>query len=425
MVETSSHIYSSSYESGDVIFREGDAGDSAYIVESGAVEISMIQNGQRTVLSRIGEGGLFGEMAVIDDQPRTATVVALEKTNLVSISRAQINEHLNQGDSVVNLLLKVILTRYRSNLERNSQPGKVVAPAMQPDLNQSGVQLESAMSKPAEAAIEAIRLEADLKNGIDKGEFVCFYQPIVDLETRVTAGFEALVRWEHPKRGLLSPYHFIDLAEKTGLIVPLGDYVLERACQDLPELEKACNAGNTAGGRAKRPFVSVNVSGRQLGVPGYIDTIRKTMQTTQAPPHQIKLEITESLFMDNPDIAVEWIAQCKEMGITIALDDFGTGFSSLGYLYQFAIDNLKIDRCFVTAMSENERAMKVVRAITGLARGLHLSVVAEGIETPEQMKSLDELDCQYGQGYLFSKPVNLNEICELVASSPDWTYGQK
>ena len=264
MADSGSHIYSSSYETGDIIFREGDAGDSAYIVESGAVEISMIQNGQRTVLSRIGEGGLFGEMAVIDDQPRTATVVALE-TNLVSISRPN-HEHLNQGDSVVNLLLKVILTRYRSNLERSNQPGKVVAPAMQPDLTQSGVQLESAMSKPAEAAIEAIRLEADLKNGIDRGEFVCFYQPIVDLETRVTAGFEALVRWEHPKRGLLSPYHFIDLAEKTGLIIPLGDYVLERACKDLPELERACNDGNTGGGRMKRPFVSVNVSGRQLGV---------------------------------------------------------------------------------------------------------------------------------------------------------------
>ncbi|MBT6489309.1 MAG: EAL domain-containing protein [Deltaproteobacteria bacterium] len=424
MVDTGSHIYSRTLEPGDIIFREGDAGDSAYIVESGAVEISMIQNGQRTVLTRIGEGGLFGEMAVIDDQPRTATVVALEKTNLVSISRKQINEHLNQGDSVVNLLLKVILTRYRANLERTSQPGKVIAPAMQPDLNQSGVQLESAMSKPAEAAIEAIRLEADLKNGIDRGEFVCFYQPIVDLETRTTAGFEALVRWEHPKRGLLAPFHFIDLAEKTGLIIPLGDYVLERACKDLPELEKACNVGNT-NGRTVRPFVSVNVSGRQLGVPGYIDTIRQTLQSTQAPPHQIKLEITESLFMDSPEVAVEWIAHCKEMGITIALDDFGTGFSSLGYLYQFAIDNLKIDRCFVTAMSENERAMKVVRAITGLARGLHLSVVAEGIETPEQMESLDALDCQYGQGYLFSKPVNLNDICELVASSPDWTYGQK
>jgi hypothetical protein len=274
MVDTGSHIYSRTLEPGDIIFREGDAGDSAYIVESGAVEISMIQNGQRTVLTRIGEGGLFGEMAVIDDQPRTATVVALEKTNLVSISRKQINEHLNQGDSVVNLLLKVILTRYRANLERTSQPGKVVAPAMQPDLNQSGVQLESVMSKPAEAAIEAIRLEADLKNGIDRGEFVCFYQPIVDLETRTTAGFEALVRWEHPKRGLLAPFHFIDLAEKTGLIIPLGDYVLERACKDLPELEKACNVGNT-NGRTVRPFVSVNVSGRQLGVPGYIDTIRE------------------------------------------------------------------------------------------------------------------------------------------------------
>ena len=424
MADSVSQIYSRSFQQGEVIFREGDPGDCAYIVESGGVEISMLQqHGQRATVSRIGEGGLFGEMAVIDDQPRTATAIALSPTTLVSISRNQINEHLSHGDSVVNLLLKVILERYRSTLDRyrNDQTGKFTAPASQPDLSQSGVQLEAAMSKPAAAAIEAIRLEADLKNGIDRSEFVVFYQPIVDLETRRAAGFEALVRWQHPKRGLLSPYHFIELAEKTGLILPLGDYVLERACRDLPRIERACNANNSDG-KIKRPFVSVNVSGRQLIRPGYIDYIRHTLQATQAPPHQIKLEITESLFMDSPEIAVEWIAQCKEMGLTIALDDFGTGFSSLGYLYQFAIDNLKIDRCFINAMSENERAMKVVRAITGLARGLHLSVVAEGIETPEQMRALDSLDCRYGQGYLFSKPVDLDSVCELMTDHPDWSF---
>jgi EAL domain-containing protein (putative c-di-GMP-specific phosphodiesterase class I) len=173
------------------------------------------------------------------------------------------------------------------------------------------------------------------------------------------------------------------------------------------------------------PFVSVNVSGRQIKRPTHLDTIRETLRMTGANPAQIKLEITESLFMDDPDIAVKWIDECRAMGLTIALDDFGTGFSSLGYLYQFSIDNLKIDRCFVTAMSENERAMKVVRAIAGLAQGLHLNIVAEGIEEPEQIIALNSMGCHLGQGYVFAKPMALSDICEYLESQPDWWFGQR
>ena len=425
MSSIGSDIFTQEFPQGAEIFREGEPGDCAFIIESGSVEISMQHLGERMVLSRFGEGELFGEMAVIDDGARTATAVALQDTILVAITRNQINEHLNHGDSVVNLLLQVILKRYRSHLERyNDGTISVVSPTRSPNLNVSTVQLEPATKKPAEAAIEAIRLEADIRNGIDRQEFVVFYQPIVDIQSRIIAGFEALVRWNHPKRGLLSPFHFIDLTEKTGLVIPLGDYVLERACFDLPKLIESSRL-SIESGENLLPFVSVNVSGRQIKRPVYLDTIRETLRMTGANPAQIKLEITESLFMDDPDIAVNWIDECRAMGLTIALDDFGTGFSSLGYLYQFSIDNLKIDRCFVTAMSENERAMKVVRAIAGLAQGLHLNVVAEGIEEPEQIIALNSLGCHLGQGYVFAKPMALADMCEYLESQPDWWFGQR
>jgi len=426
MSSEGSDIFTQELPKGAEIFREGEPGDCAFIIENGAVEISMTHVGERVVLSRFGEGELFGEMAVIDEGSRTATAVALQDTTLVAISRNQINEHLSHGDSVVNLLIQVILKRYRSLLKRfrDDDGLSVASPARMPNLNASTFQLEQTDKKPAEAAIEAIRLEADIRNGIDRKEFIVFYQPIVDIESRIISGFEALVRWQHPKRGLLAPFHFIDLAEKTGLIVPLGDYVLERACFDLPTLVDASRLSIDSGENLL-PFVSVNVSGRQLKRETYTDTIRETLKVTRANPAQIKLEITESLFMDDPDVAVNWIDECRAMGLTIALDDFGTGFSSLGYLYQFSIDNLKIDRCFVTAMSENERAMKVVRAIAGLALGLGLSVVAEGIEEPEQILALTSLGCNYGQGYVFAKPMALDDMCEYLKSQPDWWFGQR
>ena len=221
---------------------------------------------------------------------------------------------------------------------------------------------------------------------------------------------------------MIPPFKFIDLAEQTGLIIPLGDLILAHACRDLKDLQDACREG--FGDDALAPFMSVNVSGRQLEREDFARSIADTVRTTGVNPMQVKLEITESAFVDDPQAAMRWIDECKKLGVSIALDDFGTGFSSLGYLHQFQVDVLKIDRCFINAMGENERAAQVVRAVAGLAQGLNLVVVAEGIEEAHQIDALSELECELGQGYLFSKPMDLASMCDLLRAGPDWHYKQ-
>jgi len=400
------------FQPGETIFQEGEVGTTAFIIDSGSVEIFVDRDGAELLISTISQGELFGEMAVIDAAPRSASARAKTTLTLIAITRDQINQHLTKGDSLVNLLLKVILRRYRASLAnfQADSPSKRIQPELSRNDQTTGEY--TTRTEPAEAAITSIRLEVEIRNGIANNEFRVFYQPIVDLQSGAIAGFEALVRWLHPSRGLLSPFHFVAVAEQTGLIVDLGAYVLEQACTDLPKLCNPCDN--------KSPFVAINVSPKQVNHPGFLDTIRDILDQTKAPVGQVKLEITESLFMDNPEVATNWINTCKEMGLTLALDDFGTGFSSLGYLYQFDLDNLKIDRCFITAMSENSKAMKVVKAITGLAQGLKLTVVAEGIETKAQMLALQALGCHYGQGFGFSKPLSLDDICVKVSSISDW-----
>ena len=402
------------YKPGEVVFAEGETGTAAFIIDGGSVEIYVDRDGVELLISTIGPGELFGEMAVIDDAPRSASARAKTEVTLVAITRDQINQHLTKGDSLVNLLLKVILRRYRTSLANFQMNAPTpVNPLDLQELYRNPETAECVDSQtPTESALADIRIEVDIRDGIAKNEFKVFYQPIIDLQLGGIAGFEALVRWQHPSRGLLSPFHFIDVAEETGLIVELGSHVLRQACIDLPRLCAHC--------RDDMPFVAINVSPKQVNDSGFLDTIREVLDQTKAPVEQVKLEITESLFMDNPEIATNWIRSCKEMGLTLALDDFGTGFSSLGYLYQFDLDNLKIDRCFVTAMSENEKAMKVVKAITGLAKGLKLTVVAEGIETQAQMVALQALGCHYGQGFGFSKPLALDDICTKISNVSDW-----
>lgn len=398
------------FKSGEYVFREGDLGDAAFIVNSGMIDITINRGDGEALLSRLGPGDIFGEMAVIDERPRTANALVHEDCELVPITREALNKRLDSNDSIVTLLLKVVLRRYRSTLQR------YVAHQPLPDFT---IQTESKVRKDA---IEEMRLENELRRALDQDELRAFYQPIIDLETRKIAGFEALVRWFHPSQGMIPPFKFIDLAEQTGLIIPLGDLILAHACRDLKDLQDACREG--FGDPELAPFMSVNVSGRQLEREDFARSIADTIRTTGVNPVQVKLEITESAFVDDPQAAMRWIDDCKQLGVSIALDDFGTGFSSLGYLHQFQVDVLKIDRCFINAMGENERAAQVVRAVAGLAQGLNLTVVAEGIEEAHQIGALAELECELGQGYLFSKPLDLASMCDLLRSGPDWHYSQ-
>lgn len=262
-------------------------------------------------------------------------------------------------------------------------------------------------------AIERLHLETDLRRGIEREEFTVYYQSIVSLTTGKISGFEALARWNHPKRGFVAPDEFIPIAEETGLIVPLGNWLLEEACQQLRKWQ------------IKYPEhpafkISVNLSGKQLREPDLIKQIERILAKTQLPPHTLKLEITESILMDNLEAATETLLALRERKIQLSIDDFGTGYSSLSYLHRFPVDTLKIDRSFVSEIQLGKENSAIVKAIVTLAHMLNMDVIAEGIETNAQLDQLKLLQCEHGQGYFFSKPLSREEAEELIASSPQW-----
>jgi EAL domain-containing protein (putative c-di-GMP-specific phosphodiesterase class I) len=247
-------------------------------------------------------------------------------------------------------------------------------------------------------AVAQMTLENDLRRALERKEFCLHYQPIVSLETGRISGFEALVRWQHPARGLVAPNDFIPLAEETGLIVPLGLWVLEAACRQMREW----HALSPPHASLK---LSVNLSGRQFAQHDLFERITRVLVETKFDPRCLQLEITESVIMDNAKQVVSTLGALRDLGAEIAIDDFGTGYSSLSYLQRFPIHTLKIDRSFIsqegTDAGEND---EIVRTIILLARNMGKDVVAEGVETEGQFARLRQLDCTYGQGYLFSRP---------------------
>ena len=246
--------------------------------------------------------------------------------------------------------------------------------------------------------LAALRLENDLRRALRRKEFFLVYQPIISLRDGKLAGFESLVRWAHPKRGLITPAEFIPVAEETGMIVDLGHWVLDRACTVMSRWQNAY-AG------ARDMHLSVNVSGRQFAKSGLSEDVLRVVTNAGLDPTRLKLEITETAIMASPGNSVQKLQRMRQDGIRFSVDDFGTGYSSLGYLQKFPLDDLKIDLSFVRALETAPENLEIVRTIIGLAHNLGLSVVAEGIENERQRDILAALDCEYGQGYLFSKPL--------------------
>lgn len=251
------------------------------------------------------------------------------------------------------------------------------------------------------AMFNRLMLENDLQRALEQQEFVLYYQPIVHLQTQKLAGFEALLRWQHPERGMVSPGEFIPCMETTGLIVPVGMLVLKQACQQLRTWQQQGWTEIT---------MSVNLSVRQFACPTLLADIDRVLSETAINPGYLKLEITESAIMDNAEMAIALTKELRSRQIQISIDDFGTGYCSLGYLHHFPVDTLKIDRSFVNQIQGGNRNYQVVNTIIALSNQLELAVIAEGIETTQQLEWLQQLGCQFGQGYLFSKPLPAAEI---------------
>jgi diguanylate cyclase (GGDEF)-like protein len=257
--------------------------------------------------------------------------------------------------------------------------------------------------------LERLQLEADLQQAIQEQELHLNYQPIICLNTNKVVGFEALVRWHHAERGWVSPVNFIPLAEQTGLIIPLGEWVLTEACRQINLWQKElANAWPLS--------IAVNLSGVQLTQPNLVAVIEHLYQSFCSNKIYFKLEVTESVLMKNGELAIKTLTKLRNNGIQICIDDFGTGYSSLAYLHLLPIDTVKIDRSFVTQMTEDARNLEIVETIISLAHRLDLNVIAEGVETEAQKEILRSLNCEHGQGYLFSRPLPPDKVINWIAN---------
>ena len=261
------------------------------------------------------------------------------------------------------------------------------------------------------ATLARLELDTDLRRAVERGELRLHYQPIIDLVTGAVVGHEALVRWEHPTRGLLGPSAFIPLAEETGLILGIGEWVLGEACRQ------------TRTWQSQQPMtpplsVSVNLSGRQFTQPDLVGTVSRALAESGLPASSLELEITESVAMSDAPATGVTLRALRELGVRLALDDFGTGYSSLAYLSEMALDSIKVDRTFVAGLSVPGANHSIIAAVSALADGLGLTVTAEGIEEPEQLAAVIALGCDRGQGYLFARPLSAVDAGAALASYP-------
>ena len=249
--------------------------------------------------------------------------------------------------------------------------------------------------------------KSDLRQALEKKQFVMYYQPEVELATRRIVGLEALIRWAHPDRGLIPPMDFIPLAEESGLILPIGDWGMSEACQQIQRW-RAEDPDQPA------PRVCVNLSARQFARQGLSDHVEALLRRSGVSSQQLGLEMTESSLIADPGMALEVLSSLRRLGVSLLMDDFGTGYSSLNQLHTLPFDVLKIDRSFVMRMTEGEQPLQIVRTIVELARVMGMDVVAEGIETQEQHVLLRQLGCRFGQGFLFSRPVAASVVSAML-----------
>lgn len=388
------------FKPGEIILRQGDPGDSAYIIESGRVEIAIrAPNGKIQIVGTRGPGTMIGEMALVDNAARTATVHAIEDCVLLEITKDDFSGRLQSADPILRMTTQVILTRYRDTLTRAdiSRESENWPPVETVELNHAG----------QTDAVESIKIANEFKEALHKKQLALHYQPIINLQKGYVSGFEALMRWNHPERGTISPGIFIPVAEKTGLIVEASQWALREACKAQKRIEGRAGFENEL-------FMSVNFSSNDFASENFIETVYNTVSESDIPLHLIHLEITERVLMGQPDSARETLSMCRKAGLGIAIDDFGTGYSSLSYLHYFPIDTLKIDQSFVRDMHKNESSMELVKSIIMLGKNMKMHIIAEGVETVEEARTLRDLGCDMAQGYYFCKPLSETDITKFV-----------
>lgn len=387
-----------------IIFSEGDDGDCAYIIEKGRVLVYITKDKEEIPVNILGQGEIFGEMALIDTHARSASVRALEDVRLGIVTKQQVLERVSTADKVVQLLMRVLLKRLRRKniLSVGGNPQNEDSEYYNIDDNQDGTQ----------SALDQIKLENQIFQAFQNKEFELFYQPIVNLKTKQINGCEALLRWNSPVHGLVSPNLFIDVIENSSMVIPIGHWIINQALKDLKTIQDQLRA-NKKDRMADEFMMSINISGRQFTHSDFVSHLEDLREKHDVNPQNIKLEMTERIMMDGA-IALDVLNKCRTEGYAISIDDFGTGFSGLQYLTQMPISFLKIDRSFVMKILSDAKSKAVVSSIIHLAHAMDIEVIAEGIEHHEECLVLETLGARYGQGYLFSKPVDLGRFLKLI-----------
>ena len=388
----------------ETIFLEGEEGDCAFLIESGAVAISTFKDGRQHLIGLLGEGDIFGEMALVDQAPRTASASAVTQTRLLRIPRRMLYAELSKGNSILEHLLRLILKRFRDLHYRLGDEGKL----MDQDISEEA---KSAFSSSRANVIEYVQFASEIEKALSQDEFELYSQPIVTIADGTIAGFEALIRWHHPQHGLRPPGRFLTIAEYTSQILPIGIWTVERACRDLLHLLRAICERH---GEARPLFISINLSAPQLMHMENGQRLADILHAADLSPASIKLEITETAMFDDPERAKSILDELEALGFQISLDDFGTGYSSLSYLQRFPVDDIKIDRSFVAQMLTDPSSMQIVRGAIGLARALELKTTAEGVGQQEAIDHLRRLGCSYAQGYFYAKPLKLDDAVAFI-----------
>lgn len=384
---------------GDLLIRQGEAGKSAYIIEQGRVEIYIEKDGKPQFVGTRGPGTLLGEMALIDDDTRTANVRALEDCKLIEITREDFVRRLNATDPVMQTVMRVLMTRYRDTLFRSEIVRESLGWPPPEEVEKNFMQETKTM--------DSLRLENEFKNALTNGQLSLNYQPIVSLADGQIQGFEALMRWNHPEKGFISPGIFIPMAEETGLIVEASKWALKESCRALKRMESHV-------GQNPNLYMSVNFSAKDFAEETFLEDLYQIISASDVLPTQIQLEITEGLLMSQPENAKETLDLCRKAGLKIAIDDFGTGYSSLSYLHTYPINTLKIDQSFVRDMLKNNASMELAKSIITLGQNLNMTITAEGVEHKEEAIVLRDLGCESAQGYHFAKPLPEKDVTELL-----------
>ena len=378
----------------ELVFRWGDPGDSAYVIEEGCVEVLSGHGPEQRRIAILTEGAMFGEVALLDRQPRTASVRALVPTRLIRIDRSHVEELLLRSDSVIQYLMHLLLARFRSTHDAAGLQQRLAATDA----------LESTAANTAldihKAAVRTLTLAQDLSDAIDRQQLELFYQPLIAFDQLTLVGYEALIRWNHPSLGLISPAEFIPLAEKTGLIHRIGQWVLQRAVADWAELRPFCVANDR-----HKPFMSINLSAPELAGGDIVAAVLASLAQHGMDPQELRIELTETIIIQNMADVAATLHRLRALGIGIALDDFGTGYAGLDYLQALPFTCLKIDKTFVQQVNQSERSVHIIKAALELARSIGLSTIAEGIEDAQIGAQLSALGCSHAQGYHYGKPM--------------------